>query len=146
MVTLSSIFEQILNELRALPNIQLFLFPVNTKNVPDYYNIIKDAMDMQTMRERLRQKRYRSREDFLTDLSKIVHNSKLYNGAQHLLTKNAEGMMEMCFKRFAEKEQKLMRLEKAINPLLDDNDQVALSYILEKIVHALKVSKNCHLS
>lgn len=32
-----------------------------------------------------------------------------------------------------------MRLEKAINPLLDDNDQVALSYILESIVeHSLK--------
>lgn len=27
-----------------------------------------------------------------------------------------------------------MRLEKAINPLLDDNDQVALSYIFESII------------
>uniref|UniRef100_A0A2C9KI58 Bromo domain-containing protein n=1 Tax=Biomphalaria glabrata TaxID=6526 RepID=A0A2C9KI58_BIOGL len=36
------------------------------------------------------------------------------------------------------KEQKLMRLEKAINPLLDDNDQVALSYIFEKIILSMK--------
>lgn len=43
-------------------------------------------------------------------------------------------MLELCLKRFAEKEDKLMRLEKAINPLLDDDDQVALSYILEGIV------------
>lgn len=27
-----------------------------------------------------------------------------------------------------------MRLEKAINPLLDDNDQVAFSYLLENII------------
>lgn len=27
-----------------------------------------------------------------------------------------------------------MRLEKAINPLLDDNDQVAFSFILETII------------
>ena len=28
-----------------------------------------------------------------------------------------------------------MRLEKAINPLLDDNDQVALSFILDNVVN-----------
>lgn len=43
-------------------------------------------------------------------------------------------MLDHCLRRFAEKEDKLMRLEKAINPLLDDNDQVALSFIFEKIV------------
>ncbi|XP_012946001.1 LOW QUALITY PROTEIN: transcription initiation factor TFIID subunit 1 [Aplysia californica] len=142
LVTLSSIFESILNELRALPDIQLFLFPVNPKDVPDYYKIIKRPMDMQTMRESLRQKKYRSREDFLTDLHQIVENSKLYNGPQHLLSKNAQGMLDLCFKRFAEKEQKLMRLEKAINPLLDDNDQVALSYIFEKIAQNMKALEN----
>jgi len=37
--------------------------------------------------------------------------------------------------RLAEKEERLMRLEKAINPLLDDNDQVALSFILDNVVN-----------
>ncbi|GFS23987.1 transcription initiation factor TFIID subunit 1 [Elysia marginata] len=141
LVTLSSILETILNELRNMPDIQLFLFPVNQKEVPDYYRIIKRPMDMQTMRENVRQKKYRSREDFLADLNQIVENSKLYNGAQHLLTLNAQAMLTQCFQRFAEKEQKLMRLEKAINPLLDDNDQVALSYIFEKIVTAMKAQE-----
>ena len=36
-----------------------------------------------------------------------------------------------------------MRLEKAINPLLDDNDQVALSYILATVTEdRLKVLDN----
>lgn len=30
---------------------QPFLFPVNQKEVPDYYKIIKRPMDLQTMRE-----------------------------------------------------------------------------------------------
>lgn len=33
-----------------------------------------------------------------------------------------------------QKEDKLARLEKAINPLLDDDDQVAFSFILDNIV------------
>ena len=44
-----------------------------------------------------------------------------------------------------QKEEKLMRLEKAINPLLDDNDQVALSFILENIVGQLKAVENVSL-
>ena len=35
-----------------------------------------------------------------------------------------------------------MRLEKAINPLLDDNDQVAFSFILAQIVDKLKSVEN----
>ena len=35
-----------------------------------------------------------------------------------------------------------MRLEKAINPLLDDNDQVALSYIFEKVTYSMKAIEN----
>ena len=33
-----------------------------------------------------------------------------------------------------QKEEKLMRLEKAINPLLDDNDLVALNFIFKNVV------------
>lgn len=48
-------------------------------------------------------------------------------------------MLQTCVDRLAEKEDKLMRLEKVINPLLDDDDQVALSFILSSIVSKLKV-------
>lgn len=55
-------------------------------------------------------------------------------GQKSVLSQTAKKMLDHCLKRFAEKEDKLMRLEKAINPLLDDNDQVALSFIFETIV------------
>ena len=41
-----------------------------------------------------------------------------------ILTTAAKRMMDLCVERLASKEDRLMRLEKAINPLLDDNDQV----------------------
>ena len=37
--------------------------------------------------------------------------------------------------KFRDNENTLIQLEKAINPLLDDNDQVAFSYILESILN-----------
>lgn len=95
-------------------------------------------MDLQTIRENIRQKRYHSREEFLADASQIVENSTNYNGAKNLLTEASQRMLQKCIDCMHEKEEHLMRLEKAINPLLDDNDQVALSFILEQLILKLK--------
>ncbi|GAA6080422.1 transcription initiation factor TFIID subunit 1 isoform X1 [Tachysurus ichikawai] len=43
-------------------------------------------------------------------------------------------MLDLCDEKLKEKEERLVRLEKAINPLLDDDDQVAFSFILDNIV------------
>lgn len=92
-------------------------------------------MDLQGIRENLRQNRYQSREEFLADVNQIVENSSLYNGPESSLTAAGSRMLQKCVELLAEKEDKLMRLEKAINPLLDDNDQVALSFIFEKLIN-----------
>ncbi|XP_034951275.1 transcription initiation factor TFIID subunit 1 [Chelonus insularis] len=135
VVVMSTILESILNEMRDLPDVQPFLFPVNAKVVPDYYKIITRPMDLQTIRENLRQKKYQNREEFLSDVNQIVENSTLYNGSKSSLTVAAKRMLETCVERLGEKEDRLMRLEKAINPLLDDNDQVALTFILDNVVN-----------
>ncbi|XP_056630576.1 transcription initiation factor TFIID subunit 1 isoform X2 [Diorhabda sublineata] len=136
VVVLSTILENILNEMRNLPDVQPFLFPVNQKLVLDYYKIVQRPMDLQTIRENLRQKKYQSREEFLADVNQIVENSTMYNGAKSSLTIAAQRMLNKCVERLGEKEDRLMRLEKAINPLLDDNDQVALTFILENVTNA----------
>jgi transcription initiation factor TFIID subunit 1 len=135
IVVLSSILEEILNEMRDMPDVQPFMFPVNPKKVPDYQKIVQQPMDLQTIRESLRQRKYHSREEFLNDVNQIVENSSLYNGANNQLTMASQRMLQKCVDRLAEKEERLMRLEKAINPLLDDDDQVALSFIFEKLLN-----------
>ncbi|XP_043674036.1 transcription initiation factor TFIID subunit 1 isoform X1 [Vespula pensylvanica] len=135
VVVMSTMLESILNEMRDLPDVQPFLFPVNPKAVPDYHKIIQRPMDLQTIRENLRLKKYQSREEFLADVNQIVENSTLYNGPKSSLTVAAKRMLETCVDRLGEKEDRLMRLEKAINPLLDDNDQVALTFILDSVVN-----------
>ncbi|CAL4123197.1 unnamed protein product, partial [Meganyctiphanes norvegica] len=134
VVTLSTIFEDTLNDMREMIDVQHFLFPVNQKILPDYYNIIHNPMDLSTIRENLRIKKYQSREDFLSEISQIVENSKIYNGLKSILTGTSQKMLDFCINQFNDKEENLMRLEKAINPLLDD-DQVAFSYILNKIMN-----------
>ncbi|XP_049286152.1 transcription initiation factor TFIID subunit 1 isoform X2 [Anopheles funestus] len=135
VVVFSSVLEQILNELRDMPDVQPFMFPVNAKQVVDYHRIVQKPMDLQTIRDNIRQKKYQNREEFLIDINQIVENSSLYNGAKSSLTVAAQRMLQKCKERVQEREERLARLEKSINPLLDDDDQVALSYILGEYVN-----------
>jgi hypothetical protein len=133
LVSLSSILENILNELRELPEAVHFLMPVNAKKVPDYYNLVKNPIDLQAIRKRTNEKHYKNRQMFLEDMRLLTENSMLYNGAQHHITLASERLYEICIEKFNEQEDKLLKLEKAINPLLDDNSLIAFNYILEKI-------------
>ncbi|XP_031682424.1 transcription initiation factor TFIID subunit 1 isoform X2 [Oncorhynchus kisutch] len=134
MVTLSSVLESIINDMRDHPNTYPFHTPVNAKVVKDYYKIIPRPMDLQTLRENVRKRVYPSREEFRENVELIVKNSATYNGAKHPITQVAQTMLDLCDEKLKEKEDRLVRLEKAINPLLDDDDQVAFSFILDNIV------------
>ncbi|KAM9781689.1 transcription initiation factor TFIID subunit 1 isoform 2-T2 [Syngnathus typhle] len=134
MVTLSSVLESIINDMRDHPNTYPFHTPVNAKVVKDYYKIITRPMDLQTLRENVRKRMYPSREEFREAVELIFKNSGTYNGAKHPITQVAQSMLDLCDTKLKEKEDRLVRLEKAINPLLDDDDQVAFSFILDNIV------------
>lgn len=134
MVTLSSVLESIINDMRDHPNTYPFHTPVNAKVVKDYYKIITRPMDLQTLRDNVRKRLYPSRDEFRESVELIVKNSATYNGAKHPLTQVSQAMLDLCDEKLKEKEERLVRLEKAINPLLDDDDQVAFSFILDNIV------------
>lgn len=136
IVDLCSILEEILNDLRDLPDMQPFMFPVNRKKVPDYYNHIHNPMDLNKMREKLRQRQYNTREEFLADINQIVDNSTIYNGPTNSITLASRRLLQKCVDRLAEREDKLMLLEKVINPLLGDDDQAALSFIFKEFLNS----------
>ena len=63
-----------------------FLQPVNPKKVPDYLDKIHRPMDLQTIRENIGEKLYKSRAEFLGDVNQIVENSAVYNGENDFYT------------------------------------------------------------
>ena len=133
LVSLSIFFEEILGEIKQIEGTEIFLLPVSSKKVKDYYNIIKKPMDIHTIKNKITDKEYKAREEFLDDWFQIYENSRLYNGLNHQLTVIAQRMHDLAKQRIEEKTDKITILERSINPLLD-NDQVAFSYILESVV------------
>ncbi|KAF2722155.1 histone acetyltransferase GCN5 [Polychaeton citri CBS 116435] len=56
-----------------------FQIPVNEDEVPDYYSVIKEPMDLSTMESKLDKDKYEGVEDFVKDVLLIVRNCKRYN-------------------------------------------------------------------
>ncbi|UYV79251.1 PHD-finger [Cordylochernes scorpioides] len=56
-----------------------FLKPVNPREVPDYYTVIKDPMDLRTVEQKLNSQGYEKLADFIGDMTKIFDNCRYYN-------------------------------------------------------------------
>ena len=83
--------EKVLMELKAMTDYaQPFLNRVSKREAPDYFNVIKHPMDIGSMLKKLKQLQYKSKKDFVDDLSLIWANCLKYNqDPNHPLRKKA---------------------------------------------------------
>ena len=51
--------------------------------VYDYYDVVREPMDLQTMRLRLEKGKYKTKQELYNDLDLIVFNSQLYHKNNH---------------------------------------------------------------
>ncbi|XP_071440826.1 bromodomain adjacent to zinc finger domain protein 2A-like isoform X2 [Hetaerina americana] len=79
-----------------------FLLPVNTKQFPTYRKIIRSPMDLSTVRRRLQDGTYKSRDDFRTDIRLIFNNCETFNEDDSPVGKAGHGMRSFFETRWAE--------------------------------------------
>ncbi|KAL2151342.1 hypothetical protein VTH82DRAFT_6440 [Thermothelomyces myriococcoides] len=86
--------EKVLSELKARTEYSTpFLTRVNKRDAPDYYNFIKQPMDLGTMTKKLKGLQYKSKAEFVYDLNLIWDNCLKYNQDMgHPLRRMANGM------------------------------------------------------
>ncbi|PBP19731.1 transcriptional activator spt7 [Diplocarpon rosae] len=86
--------EKVLSELKAMTEYSApFLTRVNKRDAPDYYNIIRQPMDLGTMTKKLKTLTYKSKKEFVDDLDLIWGNCLKYNAdVGHPLRRNANSM------------------------------------------------------
>ncbi|GMR42308.1 hypothetical protein PMAYCL1PPCAC_12503, partial [Pristionchus mayeri] len=137
-VTFATQLTDIVNELKMVEGSDYLMSAVNGRKIKDYYDIIKNPMDLQKIKMKISKNEYELRKDFLADVKQMLDNSLLYNGPTHMITETAKRMFDITYKKIMEKEQQLIKLEKAINPLLDENDKVGFAFILDEVIQKCK--------
>lgn len=79
----------LLNELQNHRSSWPFLNPVNKDDVADYYDVIREPMDLSTMEAKLLADQYETPEAFINDAQLIFDNCRTYNNATTAYTKSA---------------------------------------------------------
>ncbi|KAJ3325006.1 Bromodomain-containing protein 9 [Boothiomyces sp. JEL0866] len=97
-ITLSNCLEKLITMITQRDTYGFFLYPVDTALVPDYANIIKNPMDLGTMRDKVTKKMYKNCEEFKKDFELVVRNAKLYNAPDTIYYKAADKLEQSGLK------------------------------------------------
>ncbi|GAA6019847.1 hypothetical protein JCM10207_003720 [Rhodosporidiobolus poonsookiae] len=84
-----AVMKKLLTLLVDHPSSWAFANPVNAEEVTDYYNVIKEPMDLATMETKLEANAYETLDQFLYDSKLIFNNCRQYNDNQSNYVKNA---------------------------------------------------------
>ncbi|XP_012260107.2 bromodomain adjacent to zinc finger domain protein 2B isoform X9 [Athalia rosae] len=79
-----------------------FLLPVNTKQFPTYKKIIKTPMDLSTIKKKLQDCAYKSREEFCVDVRQMFINCEVFNEDDSPVGKAGHGMRSFFEMRWTE--------------------------------------------
>lgn len=92
--------------------------------MPDYYDIIKKPMDLTTLKDNIKNSKYKSKDAFQEDVMLIFKNAKTYNQKRTIYYKCAVELQEHA--------------EKLLNNLkydFDDTDEIE-----DQVVKKLKIN------
>ncbi|KAK6349862.1 hypothetical protein TWF696_006124 [Orbilia brochopaga] len=67
----------------------VFMEIISRRELPDYYRVIKSPIALQTIQNKLKQKRYTGFKDFIHDSARVFHNAKTYNRPSSQIYKDA---------------------------------------------------------
>ena len=90
MYLLSILLILIFNYNFSLDTNGVFSEPVSSKEVPDYYNIIKNPMDWSKINNKIEKRMYKSVESFKNDVLLIYANAMTYNKSITSIYKSAQ--------------------------------------------------------
>ena len=86
---------KILAALREAEDGWPFLYPVDSKALPDYYRIIPTPMDLTTIQRNLKQGKYKTISAFSEDVNQIFLNCKHYNTAKAPVYKAGQRLQKL---------------------------------------------------
>ncbi|KAJ3540429.1 hypothetical protein NMY22_g4295 [Coprinellus aureogranulatus] len=76
---LKEVLSKLISQIKKKDDYAFFLAPVDVEKVPGYLDVVKQPMDLGTIDEKVRRGRYRSLEDFASDLRLVTTNAKIFN-------------------------------------------------------------------
>ncbi|XP_065312784.1 nucleosome-remodeling factor subunit NURF301-like isoform X2 [Gordionus sp. m RMFG-2023] len=74
--------QRLVKQLKGHPKSWPFIEPVDSKDAPDYYKVIKEPMDLKKIERKVFKHQYKKLRDFIGDMTKIFDNCRYYNAKE----------------------------------------------------------------
>jgi len=137
IVGFSYILSDIVQQCKNLPKSAIFHSKVDIRKYPNYYDIIKTPIELNTIEQKNKDHLYRTTASFLADIEQIYKNSVIYNGEVHGLSAKAKEIVDLATKLVEDKRNELQELQSRIeapsamdaqsvdyNTMDEDNDEM----------------------
>jgi len=89
----------LLNDMQNHPSSWPFIHPVSREDVADYYDVIKEPMDLGTMEAKLEADNYATPEDFIRDAKLVFDNCRKYNNETTPYAKSANKLEKFMWQQ-----------------------------------------------
>ncbi|XP_012142204.1 nucleosome-remodeling factor subunit NURF301 E(bx) isoform X2 [Megachile rotundata] len=86
------LLKKLIKQIQAHKSAWPFMEPVDPNEAPDYYKVIKEPMDLQTIELRINDRSYKKLSEFIGDMTKIFDNCRYYNPRESPFFKCAESL------------------------------------------------------
>ena len=116
MRSLMDVCKNILNAIRRHRDAWPFLEPVDVValKLDDYYDVVKQPMDLGTVSKKLDQEKYPHPDDFAADMRLVFTNAQLYNAPEVFIHKLAGTLLAQFDKKYSSMPNKIhQQMEKA---------------------------------
>ncbi|BES98674.1 Bromodomain and Hypothetical proteinD finger-containing protein [Nesidiocoris tenuis] len=119
---------QLLDLIRSKDTGEIFIEPVDQTEVPDYSDIVKNPMDLSTMREKVDKFEYETLAEFRSDFTLMIDNCLAYNSKETAFYRAAIKMRDQCGPLFKQAEKDLEMLGISSAGEMTDSGPVCDSY------------------
>jgi len=122
-VMMSQRLEQIRSEVESRELSRPFHRPVSRQQIPSYYEIIKDPIDLMTIRDKNARYEYRTTEAFLKDFKLMKNNAVRFNGEESLLAEEGINIYKFVKETIDANRDEFQKLEVAVQDQLDGSNR-----------------------
>lgn len=118
----NDIMEDIVDNCVKFDTTKLFHNAVKKKDYKDYYELIKNPIDLSSMKNKTKRCEYNFLQQFKDDLDLMVENSKIYNGEEHVVTVQGNKVRTYALGKIEENMEKIREVENKMNPNNDNEE------------------------
>ncbi|XP_055603021.1 bromodomain-containing protein homolog [Uranotaenia lowii] len=137
---MEGVLHKILDQLDAKDIQEIFKEPVDTEEVADYRDVIKNPMDLGTMRQKLKTGYYTTIEDLEADFTLMINNCLTYNNKETIFYRYGIKMREagtIIFRTIRKELERAGLLEKHHPPVVVETED-SLAVDIEAELHLLQ--------